>query len=142
MTGWIETHRNVVTAWDCDHQGHMNTVKYYEKFDVAGWHMIQRSGATRARLDADGAGCVDVRMELDFVGELKVNDPLLIESGIEKVGKTSFTFRHRMTNVNTGELVARGRCTTVYFDLNKREKTPLPDDIRAGFEAIMIGDED
>jgi len=141
MTGWIETHRNVVTAWDCDHQGHMNTVKYYEKFDVAGWHMIQRSGATRTRLEADGTGCVDVRMELDFIGEMMVNDLLLIESGVEKIGNTSFTFRHRMTNVNTGEVVARGRCTTVYFDLAKRSKTPLPDDIRAGLEALLIDDD-
>ncbi len=141
MCGWIETHRNVVTAWDCDHQGHMNTVKYYEKFDVAGWHMIQRSGAQRQRLDDEGTGFVDVRMELDFIGEMMVNDPLLIESGVEKVGDTSFTFRHRMTNVNTGEIVALGRCTTVHFDLVKRASKTIPDDIRKGLEALLISED-
>ena len=141
MGGWIETHRNVVTAWDCDHQGHMNTVRYYEKFDVAGWHMIQRSGARRERLDAEGIGFVDVRMELDFIGEMMANDPFLIESGVERIGDTSFTFRSRMANVNTGGIVARGRCATVCFDLAKREKKPLPDDIRAGLRALLIADD-
>ncbi len=140
MAGWIETHRNVVTAWDCDHQGHMNTVKYYEKFDVAGWHMIQRSGATRLRLAGENIGFVDVRMELDFLGEMMANDLILIESGVEKIGNTSFTFRSRMTNVATGELVARGRCTTVCFDLAKRQKQPIPGDIRAGLEGLLVGE--
>ena len=141
MGGWIETHRNVVTAWDCDHQGHMNAVRYYEKFDAAGWHMIQRGGAPRALLEARGIGFVDVRMELDFVGELMANDPFTIESGVERIGETSITFRSRMSNANTGEIVARGRCTTVCFDLARREKTPVPDDVRAGLRALSIADD-
>ena len=44
-------------------------------------------------------------------------------------------------SVNTGEIVAYGRCTTVYFDLAKREKKLLPDDIRAGLEALLINED-
>lgn len=140
MAGWIETYRGMVTTWHCDHQGHMNTVQYYGMFDQAGWHMIQRSGLRRERLEAERTGFVDVRMELDFIGEMMVNDPVLIESGIEKVGNTSITFRSRMKNAVTGEIVARGRCTSVCFDLDKREKKRIPDDVRAGFEALRVPD--
>ena len=142
MAGWIETYRGMVTAWHCDHQGHMNTVQYYGMFDQAGWHMIQRSGVRRERLEAEHMGFVDVRMELDFLGEMVVNDPVLIESGIEKVGNSSITFRSRMKNAATGEIVARGRCTTVCFDLQARRKQAIPDDIRAGFEALLVADGD
>lgn len=140
MAGWIETYRGMVTNWHCDHQGHMNTVQYYGMFDQAGWHMIQRSGVRRARIEAENMGFVDVRMELDFIGEMMVNDPVLIESGIEKIGTTSFTYRSRMTNPSTGEVVARGRCTTVCFDLAARAKQAIPDDIRAGMETLLVGE--
>jgi len=142
MAGWIETYRGMVTTWHCDHQGHMNTVQYYGMFDQAGWHMIQRSGVRRERLEAEGIGFVDVRMELDFIGEMMVNDPVLIESGVEKVGNTSLTLRSRMKNAATGEIVSRARCTTVCFDLGKREKKVLPDDIRAGLQALLVPDGD
>jgi acyl-CoA thioester hydrolase len=141
LSGWIETYRGVVTAWNCDHQGHMNTVEYYGMFDQAGWHMIQRSGVKRKRLEAEQIGFVDVRMELDFIGEMVVNDPVLIESSVEKIGGKSFTFRSRMSNVGTGEITARGRCTTVHFDLANRVSRTIPDDIRAGLENLLIKEE-
>ena len=141
MGGWIETYRGMVTAWHCDHQGHMNTVQYYAMFDQAGWHMIQRSGVRRERLEAERLGFVDVRMELDFIGEMMVNDPVLIECGVAKIGNTSLTYVSRMMNVATGEIVSRGRCTTVCFDLAERVKKAIPDDIRAGLEALLVGEE-
>ena len=141
MGEWIETHRSMVTAWDCDHQGHMNTVQYYAKFDQAGWHMIQRSGITRERLESEGLGFVDVRVEIDFIAEMLVNDPLMIESGIEKLGRSSVTFRSRMRNVTTGTVTARARCTTLCFDLGNRVKKSIPDDIRILLERLTITDD-
>ena len=141
MGGWIETHRSMVTAWDCDHQGHMNAVQYYAKFDMAGWHMIQRSGVTRERLEADNLGFVDVRVEIDFVGEMVVNDPLVIESGVEKLGNSSLTFRSTMRHATTGAVTARLRCTTLCFDLAERVKKRIPDDIRAHLEPLVVGDD-
>ena len=102
--------------------------------------MIQRSGITRERLEAEGAGFVDVRMELDFLAEMLVNDPVLIECGVENVGRTSLTFRSRMSNASTAAITARGRCTTVFFDLAKRRKRTIPDDIRAALERLSIAD--
>ena len=128
----------MVTVWDCDHQGHMNTVQYYAKFDQAGWHMIRRSGVSRERLDAQGLGFVDVRVEIDFVSEMLVNDPVMIESGVEKLGRTSMTFLSRMRNATTGDLTARARCTTICFDLAGRVKKPIPDDIRAMLERLTV----
>ena len=137
MSGWIESHRCMVTAWDCDHQGHMNAVRYYAMFDQAGWHMIQRAGG---RVGAGAMGFVDVRVELDFLGEMMVNDPVLIESGVEGIGRTSLTYRSRMSNAATGAPTARARCTTVCFDLAARRKRPIPDDVRAGLETLLLAE--
>ncbi|MDE0241422.1 MAG: thioesterase family protein, partial [bacterium] len=116
-------------------------VQYYAKFDMAGWHMIQRSGVTRERLEADSLGFVDVRVEIDFVGEMVVNDPLVIESGVEKLGNSSLTFRSTMRHATTGAVTSRLRCTTLCFDLVERVKKTIPDDIRARLEPLVIGDD-
>ena len=138
MGGFIETYRGMVMAWHCDHQGHMNTVQFHGMFDQAGWHMIARSGLTRERLHRERRGFVDIRMELAYLGEMLAGTPVLIESGVTKVGTTSLTYHSRMSNVDTGEVTATATCTTVYFDLDKRQKEPLPADLRAAFETLKV----
>ena len=138
MNGYIETYRGMVTAWNCDHQGHMNTVQYYAMFDQAGWHMLTRAGYDNERLRADKRGFVDVRAELAFIDEMIVNDPVLIESGVRKIGNSSLTYHSRMYRGDGGDPVATATTTTVHFDLEARAKTPIPDDMRPRFEALLV----
>ena len=126
----------MVLAGDCDHQGHMNAVQFYAKFDMAGCHMIHRSGITRPRLD--NLGLVDVRVEIDFVSKMVVNDPLVTESGVEKLGKSALTCRSVMRHGTTAVVTARLRCTTVCFDLAKRVKKTIPGDIRTHLATLVI----
>jgi acyl-CoA thioester hydrolase len=140
MTGYIETYRGMVTAWHCDHQGHMNTVQFHAMFDQAGWQMLTQAGYGAARLRADNRGFVDVRMELEYLGEMLVGDPVVIDSGVVKLGSTSLTYRSRMYRGNGGDIVATATCTTVHFDLDKRAKTPIPDDLRPAFAALQVAE--
>ena len=54
MGRWIETFRGVVYPWQCDQQGHLNTMQYVGMFDAAFWHHVSPMGFTRwkARKDA------------------------------------------------------------------------------------------
>jgi len=138
MTGPIETYRGMVTAWHCDHQGHMNTVQFHAMFDQAGWQLLTRAGYGAARLKAERRGFVDVRMELEYQGEMLVGDPVVIASGVVKLGSTSLVYRSTMRRGDAGEITATAVCTTVHFDLEARVKTPLPDDLRPAFEALVL----
>ena len=138
MSNFIETYRGMVTTWNCDHQGHMNTVQFYAMFDQAGWQLLTQSGYGAERLRRDQRGFVDVRMELEYLGEMLVGDPVVIESGVVKLGNTSMTYYSRMRRGNQGEIVSTATCTTVHFDLAARAKTPIPDDIRPAFEALIV----
>ena len=138
MPGYIETYRGMVTAWNCDHQGHMNTVQFYAKFDEAGWQLLTQIGYGAERLRADKRGFVDVKAVLEYGGEMIVGDPVVIESGVVTLGTTSLTYHSRMRRGNEGEIVSTATCTTVHFDLENRVKTAIPDDLRPAIEALMV----
>jgi acyl-CoA thioester hydrolase len=142
LSGYIETYRGMVTNWHCDHQGHMNTVQFHAMFDQAGWQLLTQAGYGAARLRQEKRGFVDVRMVLEYLGEMMVNDPVVIESGVLRLGTTSLTYRSRMRRGNDGDIVSTATCTTVHFDLDARKKAPFPADLREAFEALSVPEED
>jgi acyl-CoA thioesterase FadM len=82
-----------------------------------------------------------VRNIVDYIAELPVATPVMIESGLLKVGNTSVTSFSRMRDSETGELAATAEGITVYFDLKARSKTPLPADLKAAMEARLVSRE-
>ncbi len=129
MKGFIETYRGVVYPWHCDHQGHLNTMHYVGMFDMAFWHHLSALGFTRAYMQEQGTGFVDVKDTIEYKVEQPVGSLLVIESGLLRMGNTSITALHRMRNTETGDIAATSEKISVYFDLNQRHKTPLPDDL-------------
>jgi acyl-CoA thioester hydrolase len=138
MSGYIETFRAVVYPWHCDHQGHMTVMHYVGMFDAAFWQLLSAQGFTRAYLAARRTGFADVRDTLEYRGELPVGSPVVIESGILKVGNTSVTSFNRMRDSETGMLAATSEKVTVYFDLEARRKAPLPADLKAAMEGRLV----
>ncbi len=138
MSGFIETHRAVVYPWHCDHQGHMNTMQYVGMFDAAFWHHLSAMGFTRPFLDAANHGFADVKDTIEYKAEVPVGARVTIESALLRIGKSSITAIHTMRDSETGEVAATSEKITVYFDLEARASTPLPDDMRAGAEAFIV----
>ena len=49
---------------------------------------------------------------------------------------------NRMRDSETGQLAATSEKVTVYFDLEARQKAPLPAGLKAGMEARLVARED
>ena len=128
MKGFIETYRGVVFPWHCDHQGHLNTMHYVGMFDMAFWHHLSALGFTRAYMQEQGTGFVDVKDTIEYKVEQPVGSLLMVESGLIRTGNTSITALHRMRNTETGDIAATSEKISVYFDLKQRQKTTLPDE--------------
>ena len=88
MKGFIETYRGVVYPWHCDHQGHLNTMHYVGMFDMAFWHHLSALGFTRAYMQEQGTGFVDVKDTIEYKAEQPVGSLLVIESGLLRMGNT------------------------------------------------------
>ena len=133
----IETFRGMVYPWQCDHQGHLNTMHYVGMFDAAFWHHLSAMGFTRAYLDANNRGFADVKDTIEYKAEVPVGARVVVDSGLLRIGTSSITARHTMRDAETGEVAATSEKVTVYFDLAARRSAAIPDAMRAAAQAFI-----
>lgn len=135
----METYRGVVYPWQCDHQGHLNTMHYVGMFDAAFWHHVSAMGFTRAYLEQRNRGFADVKDTLEYKAEVKVGSLIVVESGLLRIGGKSITALHSMRDAETGVIAATSEKTTAYFDLEARRAVSLPDEMRQAMEEFITG---
>lgn len=125
---------SVAHAWQCDHMGHMNVRHYAGLFDDAGFQFL---GYLAGPDVPAHLGWADVRSEVEYVHETAPGTLLTVTSSVTKVGRTSLTYRHEMTDSMTGAVHARALLVTVRFDLVERQAVPLEAGLRNRAEALL-----
>jgi acyl-CoA thioester hydrolase len=138
MAGFVETYRGTIYPWHCDHLGHLTVMHYVGFFDQAGWQLLSALGFGRARLEAEGRGFVDVKATIEYRAEQHAGGLIHIESGLTRIGTTSVTARHQMRNSESGALAATMEIVGLYFDLEAREKVPLPAADKARLGGFLV----
>jgi acyl-CoA thioester hydrolase len=136
--GWMETHRAVVFPWHCDHLGHMNVRWYGHFFDDAGFHLWSQIGLSHATLKEQGIVTVIASIKTDFLHECGAGELVLVRSAFTKLGTKSLTMRQRMTNAETGDLIATQEVIEVFFDVTARTATAMPDEIRQKLATVVV----
>jgi len=128
---------SVAHPWHCDAMGHMNVRHYAAMFDDASFQLLGHVAA----LSNPDLGWADVRCETDYRNETQVGTLLSISTGITRLGRSSLTYRHVMTDTASGDLKAEALVTTIRFDLKARRSIALSVDERARAEALLAGAE-
>ncbi len=134
---WIETHRDVVYPWQCDHMGHMNVMYYTGMFDRATWHLFGRVGAASEYVRSTRRGWAAVRSEIDYQRELLPGDMVVIRSRFLELGDRKAVFEHEMVDALSGEVAAVNRLVGVHLDLQERRAVPIPEAVRTAIETLM-----
>jgi acyl-CoA thioester hydrolase len=138
MADWMETHRAVVFPWNCDHMGHLNVRWYAHFFDDAGFHLWSRIGVSHATLAKRGLATVIAKNTTEFLHELRAGELVAVESAFTRLGGKSLDAMHRMRNAETGALCATQHAVQVFFDPEARSPCPIPDDLRAALEGVLV----
>ena len=138
MADWIETHRAVVHQWNCDHLGHLNVRYYAHFFDDAGFHFW--TGIPRAQeiMKAHGIGVVVARTTNDFLKEARAGELVVIKSALTRLGTKSLTYTQRMTNAESGDLLATQEAVEVIFDPKRRKAAEMPGELREVLEGALV----
>lgn len=124
------TYRGTVSAWQCDHMGHMNVMWYVGKFDEASWQALGVIGLTASRFRAEGLGMATVAQELTYKKELHAGDAVTIRTSVLAVGDKTVRVLHEMTHDETGDVAATTVIVGVHIDATTRRARPLPSDVR------------
>lgn len=77
------------------------------------------------------------RIDVEFLRQIYVADPVEICTYIGEIGNTSFTVRHEAWQ--NGELAASGNAVMIHFDYERQKKADIPPEIRAKLEALRSG---
>jgi acyl-CoA thioester hydrolase len=126
----IETYRGLVYPWSIDHVGHMNVQFYTARFDEATWHFFARLGLSPSYLKQHQRSAVAADQRTQYKREVLAGTLLHVTSELLSLGKSSARFIHRMYDSETNEEVATTELVGVYFDVQARCSTPLPDFVR------------
>lgn len=129
---WHDAHRCEIQMryGDVDAMGHVNNARYAEYLEVARMAMSRE-------LDLGEADALSVlaRLELDYVSEVRLGETLVVESLVERIGRTSWTVVSRFTA--DGRPCAFARSVQVGIGEDRRPK-PVPESFLQRVEHLRV----
>ena len=70
------------------------------------------------------------RVELDYRSPILFGEEVVVETRVDRIGRTSFDMSHRMTEASGGRLVGDVQSVLVTYDYAAARAMPVPDDWR------------
>lgn len=117
---------------DTDMLGHVNNAVFSTFLETGRTRLL----LAPRRLAPEGMGFALVRLVLDYRAEMRWPGEAHIGTGITSLGRSSVGMRQAI--FQDGACMATAETVVVLFDLAERRAAPLPDDIRAALEALMM----
>lgn len=143
-SGDFPVHWPVLTRWtDNDMFGHLNNAVYYALFDTA----INAWINTTTNTDPLAAAWLAVVAESGcrYFSELTFPDALAVGLAVERLGRTSVTYRLGVfqtppdsEDADDQPVAAVGHWVHVYVDRADRRPVPIPEQIRVLLESARI----
>ena len=113
---------------DLDWLGHVNNVVYGAYLQEARMEIIMR---WRGGLRHPEQDTVVARVEIDYREILNHRpEPVAVDTTVERIGTTSYTFLHEVVDPDTGTVYARGRSVLVQVDNATMKPTPVDASLR------------
>ncbi len=145
--------RTATTRWaDDDVYGHMNNAAYFELIDTAvNAHLVESTGVDVRSLPAIG---VVAEVSCRYFAEMRFPRPVEIGLVADRVGTSSIVYRIGLFQGDGDEACAEGRFVHVYVAQavhagggsgggsggGPRPVVPIPDEIRAVAEALLVAE--
>ena len=126
----------VSTRWsDNDMFGHLNNAVYYELFDSAinAW-VIREAGVDET--DSPQIGVV-AESGCRFLRELAYPEPIDVAIRVERLGRSSISYRLGLFAAHEDEIAALGSWVHVYVGRDSRTPVPIPEPIRTMLQSAV-----
>ena len=137
-TGWNETFRGMVKAWECDAFEHFTVACYFERIADSVFNLLDEVGAGPAHARDDRRAFATVATVGRFEAELLESDIIHVESGF--IGCEGETVRsgHKLFDSGSGRLCAAFTLSKRYMDLDARKAAPMPAALRTAIESRLV----
>lgn len=126
-----------VRGYHLDAFGHVNNARYLEFLEEGRWDYAEERLAIEERKQR-GLIFTIVNININYRRPAFMGETLEIRTWVSQVGNASATIRQEIFLKVTGELVADADVTFVMVDMETNKPLPIPEDIRAAFEATQM----
>lgn len=114
--------------FDTDMLGHISTTSYVQYMELGRLDLLRHV----ASQISDMPMAVVANLNLDFIGEIMLDEPISVVTWVSKIGSKSMVVNNE---IFAGErLAAKGAATMVGFDTTTRKATTLPTHWRASIK--------
>lgn len=109
---------------DVDKFGHVNNTVYFQFYDTAKTDYF----ATVCKdVDWERVAIVVVKIEAEFISQIKPSDHIAARTRVVKIGNKSFQLNQDIIDVDTQEVKCRCLSVMVLYDLVNHQSMPLPE---------------
>ena len=127
---------DVPVAWgDMDALGHVNNTVYLRWFESARIAYFDRVGWVLESGER-GVGPILARTQAVFRSALAYPDRVRVGARVTALCEDRFTMLYRVVSEAQGRVACEGDARVVSFDYGAKAKSPLPDAVRQGIEAL------
>ena len=130
---------SIPVQWgDMDAYGHVNNTVFFRYFESARIAYLDRCGFLDS-YDRDKVGVILHSTECRFRQPLFYPDTVLVGGRARDVATDRFTMGYVVVSTATDRVAGEGSGVIVSYDYDRREKRPLPDDVRRNIEELEQG---
>lgn len=133
----FERHSERVRPEWIDFNGHMNVAYYVVVFDNAVDVLFEALGLGRDWRIASGRSHFAVEAHIRYLGEVKLGDPLKVETRLLGADAKRLHHFHIMRNAETGAIAATFEVMSLVIDMATRKAGSMaPDDLKRALDAV------
>lgn len=138
LKGFIPTVRDRVKPTDLGADGNFTPAAFVHRFTAGCIQGLAAIGATARYMEAERRGYSTFELILSVAGLPRLDDPVLVETGIVHLGTSSLRFLHRMCDARTGAECARLSQFGVQLDLAARRPAAFPEALRSAAARLLV----
>ena len=129
------SHRLRVRYSECDPQNVVFNSHYVAWFDVLMTELWREVPGGYAGMMEAGTDMVVAEVNVRYLDGARFDDEIELRANVTRLGTTGMATRIEV--LRDGQPLAEGHLRHVFIDLATKEKTPIPDDVRAALEPYL-----
>ncbi|MCB9663638.1 MAG: acyl-CoA thioesterase [Alphaproteobacteria bacterium] len=126
----------VVRSTEVDFLGHVNNAVYQQWMEWGRFEWVRACGLDLAGLRDRGLSLVVVHVSIDYRREARLDQQLVIETALSKVGTRSLAYQQRVLHAD-GTVASTGEVALACFDIEARRSAALPPEVREALRGLL-----
>ncbi|ACY17663.1 acyl-CoA thioesterase [Haliangium ochraceum] len=126
-----------ITWGQMDAFGHVNNTVYFRMFEEARIQLFREVGIA-TRTPNGGFSAILAATQCQFRRPMEYPDTARVETGVSRIGSSSFTLLYRVHSEAQAQLAAEGDSVVVWYDYAAAKSAPLPDPLRQQLERLQV----